>query len=137
MAVNGGSGLDTKVPPELVGAKPPDTDVARIPWRRTPTGRQRLLGVGMFLPAVLYLTALIGVPFVLAFVYAFTDVKVGSISSHYVGLDNSRSILESPSFLKALRNSFVFTIISQVLVIVGSTILSIALKDKFHGRGFV
>ncbi len=132
-----GSGLDTKVPPEVVGVKPPDTDVARIPWRRTPAGRARLLGLGMFFPAVLYLMALIGVPFVLAFVYAFTDVKVGSVTSHYVGLDNFRSIIESPSFLKALRNSFVFTIISQVLVIVGSTILSIALKDKFHGRGFV
>jgi multiple sugar transport system permease protein len=96
-----------------------------------------LLGISMFAPAVLYITALIGVPFVLAFVYAFTDVKVGSIGFHWVGLENFRSILQSPSFRRALGNSFIFTIVSQVLVIVGSTILSLALKDKFRGRGFV
>src|SRR5579862_5207665 len=129
--------IGTKVPPEVVGVKKPDREVATVPWRRTPEGRARLLGIGLFSPAVLYLVALIGVPFVLAFVYAFTDVKVGSVSSHYVGLDNFRSIIESPSFRKALGNSFIFTIVSQILVIVGSTILSIALKDRFHGRGFV
>jgi multiple sugar transport system permease protein len=109
----------------------------QVPWRRTPEGRARLLGISMFAPAVLYITALIGVPFVLAFVYAFTDVKVGSIGFHWVGLENFRSILQSPSFRRALGNSFIFTIVSQVLVIVGSTILSLALKDKFRGRGFV
>jgi len=132
-----GSGLEAKVPPEVVGVKTQDVDVAKVPWRRTPEGRARLLGIGLFSPAVLYLVALIGVPFVLAFVYAFTDVKVGSVSSHYVGLENFRSILQSPSFRKALGNSFIFTIVSQILVIIGSTILSVALKDRFHGRGFV
>jgi multiple sugar transport system permease protein len=96
-----------------------------------------LLGVSMFSPAVIYILALIGVPFVLAFVYAFSDVKVGSISYHWVGLENFRSILQSPSFRKALANSFIFTIVSQILVIVGSTILAFPLKDKFRGRGFV
>src|SRR5581483_4943407 len=132
-----GSGLEAKVPPEVVGVKTQDVDVAKVPWRRTPEGRARLLGIGLFSPAVLYLVALIGVPFVMAFVYAFTDVKVGSVTSHYVGLENFRSILQSPSFRKALANSFIFTIISQVLVIVGSTILATALKDRFRGRGFV
>lgn len=129
--------IETKVPPEVAGVKKGDAEVATVPWRRTPEGRAWLLGIGMFSPAVLYLVALIGVPFVLAFVYAFTDVKVGSVTSQYVGLENFRSIIQSPSFRKALGNSFIFTIVSQVLVIVGSTILSIALKDRFHGRGFV
>ncbi len=130
--------IHAQVPPEVVGVKPPESPAAApVPWRRTPQGRAALLGVGLFSPAVLYLVAIIGVPFVLAFVYAFTDVKVGSISSKFVGLENFRSILSSPSFRKALGNSFIFTIISQVLVIVGSTILSVALKDRFRGRGFV
>jgi len=114
-----------------------DGTAVKVPWHRTPENRAVLLGIGMFTPAVLFIVALIGVPFIMAFVYAFTDVKVGSIESHFVGLENFRSILQSPSFKKALGNSFIFTIISQVLVIVGSTILSTALKDRFRGRGFV
>ncbi|MGZ4825870.1 MAG: carbohydrate ABC transporter permease [Terriglobales bacterium] len=129
-----------KIPPKVTGSQSPsgyESSAVKVPWHRTPENRAGLLGVAMFTPAVLFIAVLIFVPFVMAFVYAFTDVKVGSIESHFVGLENFRSIIQSPSFRKALGNSFIFTIISQVLVIVGSTILSVALKDKFHGRGFM
>jgi len=91
----------------------------------------------MFLPAILYVVALVGVPFVLAFIYAVGDVKVASVGYHFVGLENFRSVLQSPAFRTALRNSFLFTISSQVLVLVGATVLALALKDAFRGRGFI
>ncbi len=91
----------------------------------------------MFLPAILYVAALVGVPFALAFLYSVGDVKVGSVGYHFVGLENFRSVLQSPAFRTALRNSFVFTLSSQVLVLVGATILALALKDAFRGRGFI
>jgi multiple sugar transport system permease protein len=96
--------------------------------------RQRWLGPVMLLPAIVYVLALVGVPFVLAFFYAVGDVKVGSTGYHFVGLQNFRSVLENPTFRRALRNSFVFTIVSQVLVIVGGNILALTLKDAFRGR---
>jgi multiple sugar transport system permease protein len=95
-----------------------------------------LLGAAMFAPAVLYLAAIIGAPFVLAIMYAFSDVRIGSTEMHFVGLENFRSIIQSPSFRTSLKNSFIFTFFSQVIVIVGSTILSLALEKKFRGRGF-
>ena len=97
-------------------------------------GRQRWLGPVMLLPAILYVLALVGVPFVLAFLYAVGDVKVGSTGYHFVGLQNFRSVLESPTFRRALRNSFLFTIASQALVIVGANVLALTLKDAFRGR---
>jgi multiple sugar transport system permease protein len=90
----------------------------------------------MFLPAILYIVALIGVPFVLAFFYSVGDVKVGSVGYHFVGLHNFASILKNPAFRVALRNSFFFTISSQILVLIGSTVLSLALKEAFPGRRF-
>jgi multiple sugar transport system permease protein len=96
--------------------------------------RQRWLGPLMLLPAILYVLALVGVPFVLAFIYAVGDVKVGSTGYHFVGLQNFRSVLESPTFRRALTNSFLFTIISQILVMVGGNILALTLKDAFRGR---
>jgi multiple sugar transport system permease protein len=129
--------IDTTVRSPVTGLAPPARPAGQVPWRRTPQGRSRLLGIVLFSPAIVYLALLIGVPFVLAFVYAFTDARVGSVSFHFVGLENFRSILQSPSFRKALGNSFIFTIASQILVIIGSTILSLALKDKFRGRAFI
>ncbi len=99
--------------------------------------RERWLGPAMLLPAVLYIVALVGVPLVLAALYSVGDVKVGSVGYRFVGLENFRSVLESPAFRRALRNSFIFTIASQVLSLVGGNILALALKDAFPGRHFV
>jgi multiple sugar transport system permease protein len=95
------------------------------------------LGVAMFLPAVLYVLLLVAVPFGLAFFYAFSDARIGSGGDEFVGFDNFRSILESPTFRQALKNSIIFTVSSQLLVLIGSISLALALKDHFRGRGFV
>jgi multiple sugar transport system permease protein len=96
-----------------------------------------MLGAAMFGPAILYIVLLIGAPFVLAIFYAFSDARIGSNELHYVGLENFRSILQSPSFHQAVKNSVVFTISAQIIVIICSNILSIALEKKFRGRGLV
>ena len=97
----------------------------------------RKLGAMMFLPAIAYIVLLIGAPFALAVMYAFSDARIGSPGFHYVGFENFRSILQSPSFQAALRNSIVFTVSAQIIVIVCSTMLSIALEKPFRGRKFV
>jgi len=97
----------------------------------------RKLGAVMFLPAILYVLAVIGVPFVLAFIYSLGDVKIASVGYHFVGLQNFRSVLQSPTFRRSLYDSIVFTVGTQIVVLVGSTILALALKDKFRGRGLV
>jgi multiple sugar transport system permease protein len=99
--------------------------------------RQRWLGPAMFLPAVLYVVALVGVPFILAFFYSVGDVKVGSVGYHFVGLKNFASVLQNPTFLRSLRNSFLFTIASQILVLIGANLLALVLKNAFRGRRFV
>ncbi|MGB8522218.1 MAG: sugar ABC transporter permease [Candidatus Acidiferrales bacterium] len=105
--------------------------------RSTPDSRAWWLGQGMFYPAMIYVLAVIGLPFALAVVYAFSDIKVGSVGYHFVGLQNFKSILHSATFLRALYDSFIFTVGSQILVLVGSTLLALALEKKFRGRGLV
>lgn len=96
-----------------------------------------LLGAVMFAPAALYIVLLIGAPFVLAIFYAFSDARIGSTQLHFVGLENFRSILQSPSFRAALKNSIIFTVVAQIIVLVSGNILSIALEKPFRGRGLV
>lgn len=126
---------DTSVARQMRQPQTPQVPQAKF-WSATGLER-RWLGPAMFLPAILYVVAIIGLPFLLAIVYSFSDIKVGSVSSHFVGLQNFRSILQSPAFVRSLFNSFIFTVSSQILVLVGSTILALALKDAFRGRGFV
>ena len=91
----------------------------------------------MFFPAAAYIVLLIGGPLVLAVMYAFSDARIGNPGFHYVGLENFRSILQSPSFRAALQNSIVFTVVVQIIVIACSTMLSIALEKPFRGRKFL
>ncbi|WP_242342247.1 carbohydrate ABC transporter permease [Anaeromyxobacter terrae] len=104
--------------------------------RRRVSGATRL-GVALFSPALVYIAALLGLPLVLAFLYSVGDVTVGSVGYEFVGLENFRSVVESPSFRRALVNSFVFTIASQVIVIVCANALALALRERFRGRGLV
>lgn len=120
--------------PQAAAAPPTRPKWAKV--KSAGAAQSPLLGAAMFAPAVLYLVAIIGAPFVLAIMYAFSDVRIASTEMHYAGLENFRSIIQSPSFRTALENSFIFTFFSQVIVIVGSTILAIALENKFRGRGF-
>jgi multiple sugar transport system permease protein len=88
----------------------------------------------MLLPAFVFIAGLVGFPFLLAIFYSVSDVKVGSERIHFVGLRNFVDILGNPAFRRALRNSFVFTISSQVLVIAGATVLALALQSAFRTR---
>jgi multiple sugar transport system permease protein len=108
-----------------------------VPRRRRRVSGATRLGVALFSPALIYIAALLGLPLALAFLYSVGDVTVGSVGYGFVGLENFRSVIQSPSFRRALANSFVFTIASQVVVIVCANALALALRDRFRGRGFV
>ncbi len=98
---------------------------------------QAWLGPVMLLPAIVYVLALVGAPFLLAFFYAVGDVKVGSTGYHFVGLKNFASVLENPAFRRALLNSVLFTVGSQILVLIFGNILALVLKDAFRGRRLI
>jgi multiple sugar transport system permease protein len=99
--------------------------------------RERLLGPALMAPAVVYLILVVGYPLVLAFLYAFSDVTTGSQSLHFVGFQTFVAAVKDPVFLTTLRNTFVFTAISQALVVILSTVLAFVLTANFHGRWFV
>ena len=99
--------------------------------------RASFLGPAMLLPAVIYIVALVGIPFALAIAYAFSDVTVGNQSIDWVGLDNFRSIIDNQTFRKALKNSFLFAIVSQLVVLVLANILAMVLASQFHGKRIV
>jgi multiple sugar transport system permease protein len=88
-------------------------------------------------PALIYIGAVIGVPFVLSLWFAVSDVTVSSTAGHFVGLSNFRLALEDPSFSRALRNTFLFAIASQLVVIVLATVLAVALQKDFRGKWVV
>jgi multiple sugar transport system permease protein len=85
-------------------------------------------------PAVVVIGLLVGVPFGLAIYLSFTDATAGSLTGKWVGLANFRAQLHDPIFRDALWHTFLFTVISQAVVIVVAGLLAHALVRNFRGR---
>jgi multiple sugar transport system permease protein len=91
----------------------------------------------MLLPSVVYIVALVAIPFFLAIAYSLSDVTVGDPSYDFVGLRNFRAILSDPVFLRSLRNSLLITFVTMVLVLVLGKILALVLTRDFRGKWIV
>jgi multiple sugar transport system permease protein len=97
----------------------------------------RKVGMLFLLPAILYIVMLVGFPFVVAMLFSVTDVNVGNTSLDWVGMQNFERVIQSPAFHKALFNSFFFTFVSQIFIIVLANIQAIILTQDFRGKWFV
>jgi multiple sugar transport system permease protein len=105
--------------------------------RRYLLDREGLLAPLLLSPAVLYIVALVGFPFVLAIIYAFSDVTTGSRTFDFVGLQTFRRILADPVFIRSLWNTFVFAFIANLLVVLFAKALAMVLTADFKGKWFI
>lgn len=105
--------------------------------RRYVFDRDGVLGPLMLLPSVVYILALVAVPFFLAIAYSVSDVTVGDPSFDYVGLRNFRAVLKDPVFRRSLTNSLFITAVTMVLVLVLAKTLALVLTRDFRGKWVV
>ena len=99
--------------------------------------RDDLLAWLFLLPSVVYVVALVAIPFVLAIGFAFSDVTAGDPSFDWAGLDAFRRAFDDPVFWQALRNTIVITVISMALIVVLGKILANILIADFRGKWVV
>jgi multiple sugar transport system permease protein len=117
-----------------------ETAIYRATEQKDPrylTDSRSFLGALFLLPAVVYIVALVGVPFFLAIAFSMSDATVGDTSLDFVGLRNFRNIIETPQFRRALLNSFIFAIIAQIIIIILANILALVLSRDFRGKWLV
>ncbi len=105
-------------------------------WRDVLEER-RFLAPVLISPAVLYIGLLIGAPLGLAIYLSFTDATAGSLTGDWVGLRNYTEEWGSENFRRALRNTILFTVVSQAIVLVGAAILAHWLVKDFPGKWFL
>jgi len=93
---------------------------------------------GLFMsPAVIYIIALVGFPFVLAIIYSFTNISTGNPELNFVGWDTFRRVLADPVFREALWNTLWFAVIANLLVVILATALAEVLTKDFKGKWLV
>jgi multiple sugar transport system permease protein len=96
--------------------------------------RDRRLGKLLLAPALAYIFLLVALPFLLALFLSLTNSSAGSLDFSFVGLQNFRNVVTNAVFLRALRNTFIFTFVSQLLVMALGNTLARALLKSFRGK---
>src|SRR5215218_2414634 len=107
------------------------------PTRQRLADREGLLAWIFLLPSVVYVIALVAVPFFLAISFSFSDVTAGDPSFDWAGLENFRRALDDPVFWRSLGNTFVFTAVSMALIVVLGKVLANILVADFRGKWLV
>ncbi len=113
-----------------------------VPEMRGAGRRHRLHGDDlmaflMLAPAIVYIAALVGLPLLFALYLSVSNATTGSQTVQFVGATNFLRAINSSIFRAALTNTVIFTLVSQVLVIVLGNILALTLQEKFLGRSAV
>jgi multiple sugar transport system permease protein len=99
--------------------------------------REGFLAWAMLLPSVVYIIALVAIPFGLAIAFSFSDVTAGDPSYDWAGLATFRRALADPVFWRSLGNTFVFTAVSMALIVVLGKVLANLLVADFRGKWLV
>ncbi len=110
----------------------------------TPTSRFRfifdrrdVLGAIFVSPAILYVLLLVGLPFLMAAYYSVSAYTIYNPSWRFVGLQNFMDIIEDPTFIQTLWNTFLFTFGSQILGLILGKFGAMLLLRPFPGRKIV
>jgi multiple sugar transport system permease protein len=95
------------------------------------------LGALLVAPAIVFIVALVAVPFFLAVYYSVSAYNMGTLSFSFVGLQNFIAVTESDIFRRTLLNTFIFTVGSNALALVLGKITALLLLREFPGRALV
>ncbi len=101
--------------------------------------RVEVLGPIFMAPAILYMVALLGLPFLLAIYFSLTNLTINNMQTgfSFVGLENFIALFRDSIFRQALGNTLIFAIASQLLAIILGQATALVLMQDFRGKAMV
>ena len=105
--------------------------------RRDLLEERRFLAPALIAPAVIFVGLLVGAPLILSVYLSLTDATAGSLTGDFVGFRNYTDQWGDPNFRTALKNTIVFTLLANAIVIIGASILAHFLIREFRGKWFL
>lgn len=88
-------------------------------------------------PVVIYLLAVMLIPFLWAIYSSFTDIKVDVNAAKFTGIDNYISLLKMPLFYKAISNTLIFSFFAVLLKVIFGLSMALLLNEKLRGRNLL
>ena len=88
-------------------------------------------------PAIIIFSIFFALPIIAGFVLSYTDLNMKRLyEPHFNGLKNFIYLFQDEYFLLALKNTFIFVIITTVLIVVLGLLLALVLNNAVKGKSF-
>ncbi|MGN6759076.1 MAG: carbohydrate ABC transporter permease [Thermomicrobiales bacterium] len=97
--------------------------------------RENILAYILLTPAVLTLLIFVAYPFCYGVWLSLTDARIG-IAGSFIGLRNFRDLLRDPIFRLTVRNTFVYTIATEIFKLSLGIAMALVLNKRFRGQRF-
>ena len=100
--------------------------------------REALTGLCFVGPALIYMIAIVGYPMVYNIILSFQNLDVMTFKGQtqvFIGLDNYRFLLTDPTFLQAMRQTFIFTIACLIFQFSIGFMMALFFVNKFPLSG--
>jgi ABC-type sugar transport system permease subunit len=97
--------------------------------------REALWGYLLVLPACVLLIGLVAYPFLFAIYISFTDRIIGD-AGEWVGFANFRRLVRWSSFTRAVQNTIMLVVVTDILKLIIGLGLALILNEHIRGRGF-
>jgi multiple sugar transport system permease protein len=95
---------------------------------------ERYLAPVLIGPAIVFIAVIVGGPLLLSLYLSLTDATGGSLGGKFVGKSNFTDVWADPNFRRALRNTVLFTLASQAVVLLCAGLIAHALTRPIRGR---
>ena len=102
----------------------------------TPVARRNIAGYLFIAPAILGLFLFYAFPMLFSLGISFTNWNL-RLSPSYVGLENYKSLLEDPVYLKSIRVTFYYTLLAVPISNIYVLLMAMLLNQKMRGRSVV
>ncbi len=102
--------------------------------RRNLLEQRRFLAPVLIAPAVIFIALLVGAPLVLSVYLSMTNATAGALHGDWVGFHNFTAEWSDPNFQTALKNTLLFTVLANAVIVVGAAFLSHFLVRDFRGK---
>lgn len=107
----------------------------KLSWTLRHRRKEMIAAYLFILPTLILFCAFVFVPMIQSFIMSLTDANLNSATTHWVGFQNYQSVLKSPDFWQAFKNTAVFAVQVLPLNILISLLLAVLIQKKFRSVG--
>lgn len=128
----------TGVPPYFLVAEQTDRNYGGYFGMKRQT-RETITGYAFIFPYLIGFLLFQGIPFLMAFLLGFTNVKFLSnlAGAGFTGIDNFKRMFSDPEVLAALGRTFLYSLIYVPLIMGLGFLLAYGINQKIHFRGTI